>query len=195
MAEEKIQFWKDDERFVGFCCKTKEKQKNGYLGYPVMSPEELLAQRGLNVAVYTVKFRDEILRILRDGGYPEEQIFDVNRYLPQDGLDGQYFGPEFMRFEDGEVFVDGGCYDLETSLQLKQYCKHIKKVYAFEPDEENYRQCMTKKAETGFQEVEILPYATWSSRTTLHFKANRGGRIHRRDTVDARLDGGFRHTD
>lgn len=46
-----------DTRFVGFCAATKEKQKNGYLGYPVMSPEELFARKDLSVVISTSRAR------------------------------------------------------------------------------------------------------------------------------------------
>ena len=162
-------FWKDDQRLAGYCCQTKAKQANGYLGFPVMSPEELLAQRELNVVINTARFRNEILQILRDGGYPQERIFDVTSYICWEDSEGQYFDPELMRFEDGEVYIDAGCMNLDTSLRLKKHCGHVKKVYAFEPDAKNYQVCLAKKEETGFREAEILPYGTWSSRTELRF--------------------------
>lgn len=168
LAEYTIPFWRCDKRFIGFCCDTEEKQMNGYLDYPVMSPEILLAQKDLSVVISTTTFRDEIMKILQDGGYPGEQIFVIPDF--EDIADpGQYFNPSFMKYEDEEVFVDAGCLDLGTSLNLKNYCKHVKKVYAFEPDPDSYRVCMARKEETGFSEAEILPYAAWSERTTLHF--------------------------
>ena len=51
------------EGIVGFCSSTGVKQKNGYLGYPVMSPRELLSRRDLYVVVATSAARDELLGI------------------------------------------------------------------------------------------------------------------------------------
>lgn len=168
-------FWKDDQRLVGYCSQTKEKQVNGYLGLPVMAPKDLLAQREFNIVINTWKSRDEILQILWNANYPENRIFDIIPYISWQDFDGQYFDPEVMSFEDGEVIVDAGCFDLDTSLRFREKCKHIKKVYAFEPDAENYRHCLARKEETGFREVEILPYGTWSERTTLRFQAKGSG--------------------
>lgn len=168
LAEYVIPFWRCDERFAGFCCNTRDKQINGYLEYSVMSPEQLLAQKELSVVVCTTTFREEILKILRDGGYPEDQIFAIPDF--QDTADPeQYFDPSFMKFEDEEVFVDVGCLDLGTSLNLRKYCRHVKKVYAFEPESKAYQNCLARKEQTGFTEAEILPYGAWSERTTLHF--------------------------
>ena len=44
-GKELLRDWANDERFVGFCSQTKAKQRDGYCGYPVMSPEELLERK------------------------------------------------------------------------------------------------------------------------------------------------------
>jgi len=175
-AKETLHYWVGDRRFIGFCCSTKEKQAHGYLGYPVMGPEELLERKDLVVFVNTYAAREEILQILQDGGYPNELIFSVPPSFPSPGPKyeaGQYFAPSFMKYEDEEVFVDAGCYDLNTSLELKKYCRHVKKVYAFEPDPKNYQCCLEKKEETNFTEAEILPFGTWSKRETICFQSGR----------------------
>lgn len=159
--------WKDDERFIGFCSHTKEKQKNGYFGFPVMAPEELLSRKDLSVVISTVLAKDEILQILHDGGYPEDQIYTLSDC-------GQYFGPDFMSYEDEEVLIDAGSYNLGDSLELKKYCKKVKKVYAFEPNPDFYRTCLKQKEQYGYHEAEILPYGTWSECTTLHFQKSGG---------------------
>lgn len=131
-----LPYCKGNKRFVGFCSKTKEKQKNGYLGYPTMSPEELLARRDLNVIVSTSIAKGEIMQVLMDGGYPSELIFDESDFLNKAPavLDSeQYFSPSFMKYEDNEVFVDAGCFDLGSSLKLKEYaklkkCTHLSRI-------------------------------------------------------------------
>ncbi len=170
-----VHFWKNDERFIGFCAKNKYKQEKGYLGYPVISPEELLCQKDIAVVISTYVFRNEIKQILRDGGYPENLIFDEAGYFTQIDFAGQYFGPKFMKYEDEEVFIDAGCLDLQSSLELKKHCKRVRKVYAFEPDLVNYKVCLERKEETAYVEAVILPYGTWSERTELRFRATGSG--------------------
>lgn len=170
-AEETLERWKNDSRFIGFCSGTKEKQVQGYLGYPVMSPEELLARKDLNVVINTRRAYTEIREILERGGYPQNQVFSMAEIIGMEDTE-QYFNPDFMRYEDEEVFVDVGCFDLYTSIRLKKYCKSVKKVYAFEPDAQNYQRCLERKRKTGFQEVELLPYGAWNERTTLYFHTN-----------------------
>ncbi|HCL00890.1 MAG TPA: hypothetical protein DHW61_00445 [Lachnoclostridium phytofermentans] len=80
-----------------------------------------------------------------------------------------------MTFEE-EVFVDAGCCDLGTTLRLKQHCKKLKRVYAFEPDKSNYETCI-KAAEKNFDKDVIRTYCkgTWSKRKTLYFSATSDG--------------------
>ncbi len=165
--------------FLGFCSSTKAKQENGYEGFPVMSPEELLARKDLYVVITTSDARNEVKQILREGGYPQELIIDAPPvYKPGLGTAEQYFGPKFMKFEEREVFVDAGCYDLGSTLQLGQLCKRMK-VYAFEPDSENYQKCLENKKKKckylDLSEVKILPYATWGKREILNFYGDGSG--------------------
>lgn len=188
-----LPYCKENKRFAGFCSKTIEKQKNGYLGCPVMSPEELLARRDLNVIVATSKAKAEIMQILIDGGYPQELIFDGGKLFSKasEASDPeQYFSPNFMTYADEEVFVDAGSFDLGTSLKLKEYAKNLKKVYAFEPDPVCYQRCLKKKAQTNFTEAEIFPYGTWSTRTTFSFNASNDGssRISKAIGESTRID-------
>lgn len=143
-----------------------------------MSPEALLARKDLNVVISTNDARDEIMQVLIDGGYPMDLVFDQYDFfsaVPAELDPEQYFNPSFMTYEDNEVFVDAGCYDLKTSLKLKGYCKNLKKVYAFEPDPTCYRRCLENKARTNFEQAEIFPYGTWSTRSSLSFNATNDG--------------------
>lgn len=165
-----LSFCEGDRRFIGFCADDKEKQKTGYLGYPVISPEELLARRDLSVIVCTSRARDEIFSVLASGNYPSNLIFDGPMFYSRRvvALD-QYFISDFMRFEDEEVFVDAGCHKMDTSLGLRRFCRHVKKVYAFEPDPHNYEVCLKVKEKFHFSEAKIIPFGTWSENTTLLF--------------------------
>lgn len=171
-GKELLPYWEHDPRFIGFCSHTKQKQKAGYLGHPCMSPEELLRRKDLTVVVSVTAKKNytEIMQLLRDGGYPENLIFHARGFF-QEAVENQYFEPEIITYGEDEVFLDVGCLDLNTALKFRECCDHVKKVYAFEPDPKSYAACLEKKERTGFREVELLPFGTWSHRTTLHFNA------------------------
>lgn len=163
--------WRWDERIIGFCCNNVDKQRNGYLGYPVISPEELFPRRDVNVIISTTIARNEILDILRKEGFPAERIYSFTDIEPFREDPGQYFPNDIIHLSD-EVFVDAGCYDLSTSLALRERCKNVKKVYAFEPDPANFELCQARKQETHYEQVELLPLGTWSENTELNFWAD-----------------------
>ena len=53
----------------------------------------------------------------------------------------QYFDKDIIELKDGkEVFLDIGCFDFNTTTELKKRC-NTKHVYAFEPDKYNYSKC------------------------------------------------------
>lgn len=171
-----LPYFKDDPRFIGFCSSTKRKQESGFLGYPVISPEKLFAEKDFSVVISAPFFKNEILGMLSDADYPSDLIFTLDSSFEiSSDEDKRYFGPEFITFENEEVFVDAGCYDLQTSIKLRDKYNRVKKIYAFEPDPENYKLCLRNKEEYHMPEAEILPYGAWSERTTLHFER---GSIH-----------------
>lgn len=175
LGAELLPYFAGDKRFLGFCSGTESKQRNGYLGYPVISPKKLLERKDLSVVISVcTEQRYEIREILKAGGYPESQVFGVEPFMIVPDQQ-QYFGPDFIKYEEEEVFVDAGCCDLSSSITLKKCCKGLKKVYAFEPDPDCYKRCLDKKERTNFTEAEIIPYATWSKKATLRFKAIGGG--------------------
>lgn len=169
--------FQNDRRFVGFCSKTKEKQDNGYCGYPVMSPEELISRKNLSVIISTTRADEEIHQILLNGEYPEELIHHVMEYYRYEDP-GQYFAPDFMTYGDNEVLVDVGCCELNSSLEMLRHCQKVKKIYAFEPDPDNYKICLERKIRHHLEQIELLPLGAWSERTSLWFDAVGNGVSH-----------------
>jgi len=156
---EAFRYLVDDKRFIGFCSNNVLKQNSGYLGYPVMSPESLLDRKDILVLVCAPIAREEIMRLLREGGYPQEYIFDFNA-ISAVADPRQYFDLDFIPYENEEVFIDAGCYDLCDTPRIQKYCRHLKRAYAFEPDPKNYKKCLERKQKNDLSEVEIFPFGT-----------------------------------
>lgn len=170
-AEVCLYYFEEDPRFIGFCDSDEEKQKYGLAGYKVFDPEYLLNSDD-TIVISSNKFKDEIRESLIEKGVSKERIFC---FLPQmyNYREGEYFEPDFMVFEEEEIFVDAGAYNLETTMRLQNHCKILKKVYAFEPAIENYNNC--KKYRGGVKSiVELMSYGTWSERKTLYFSGAEG---------------------
>lgn len=127
-ASETIGVWGGDARLVGFCSHSKNKQEKGYLGYPVISPEEPLARRDLNVVINIVdqKQKCEVLQVLKDGDYPQNQIYTLSLEAWEFERE-QYFAQDLISFGENEIFVDAGCYNLENSLEFRRRWGYIKR--------------------------------------------------------------------
>ena len=139
--------------FYAFC--DQKKAGETLLDKPVLSPQELIANSGqYAVVISTVTYRDEISRFLVDSGFPMDSILSCSEFTSV--TDGQYL--EFPNlFRPGTAIVDAGCFDGENTIQFSQWCQgNYSKIYAFEPDEANYRRCEERLKAAGVPNVELL---------------------------------------
>lgn len=179
-AKANLHYFLKDLRFKGFCDKDLYKQEHGFEGFKVISPEDLLKDEGCSIVISTHRGLAEIKDYLQAHGVMENRIYEMTPYMFC-AEQGQYFNPDFMSFGE-EVFVDAGSNELETVIELKKYCKSIKKAYAFEPDPDNYRKCEENKRLFPDETVKIFPYGTWSERKELFFDSTADGSSHVEET-------------
>lgn len=186
-AKANLHYFEEDSRFKGFCDRDTKKQRDGFEGYTVISPEELLKDSSASIVISTHRGLAEIKKFLKDNDVHEDRVFEMTPYMfcveP-----GQYFNPDFMTFEDEEIFVDAGCKDLATVKELQSYCKKIRKVYAFEPDPDNYRECISNKKWFEAGTVEVIPCGTWSEKKRLYFSATADGSSHVTEAGEVCID-------
>lgn len=96
--------------------------------------------------------------------------FDISQ---MDGFEfkpkSQYFDEDFISFSDKEVFIDGGGYCGESSLEFIKYCPDYKKIYFFEPSLKQMQ-----KAQQMLKNENVIYYekALYSSNKTLNFDAD-----------------------
>lgn len=172
---------------VKFCDGDPIKQKEGYYGYTVISPKELVKDtEDKCIVICTTKYMDEVRNSLLSKGVRPEQIVDIRPFFCC-GTGDEYFYEDFLEYEEEEIFIDAGSYDLSTTAEFFKVCKGLKKAYAFEPDKDNFKKCEKRalKDERNLPETVLLPYGTWSSSTELHFHATADGcsRIGEGETV------------
>lgn len=178
-AEKVIEFFKKIDNLFGFCDKNKEKQRLGFHGYKVISPEELLRMNDVCILICSRQYGGEIKEYLRVNGINEKDIYDIRQYLLM-GSENAYFGEEFLTYSDSEIFIDAGCNDLSTTIRLAGICSGLKKVYAFEPDFENYKRCQQnlEKKQGILPETVLLQKGVWSCKAALNFCARANAASH-----------------
>lgn len=186
-AKANLHYFSDDIRFEGFCDGNKEKQKNGVMGYDVISPEELIRKEDVSIVISTHRGYQEIREYLLAHGICEDRIYKMSPYMFA-AQEEQYFNTDFLKYDDEEVFVDAGCCDLSTAIKLSKHCKKVKKVYAFEPDPDNYKRCLERKNYFEDNVVEVLPNGTWSTDETLFFNSTADGASHVTDSGELSIE-------
>ena len=162
-------------RLTGFCDRDAGKQRDGYLGLPVMPPEKLSSHTDKNLVIATWKYNEEVRRTVTEMGFPKEQVYVLpcGQTVYQEG---QYFDTDIIKLGEDELFLDVGCYDMATSVSFRKRCGSIRKIYAFEPSPRHFSRCMEKKASLGFgDEMVLLPFGAWSADTKLAFSEGAGG--------------------
>ena len=168
-----LNVWKENLNIEAFCDRNVELQKTGYLGNTVISPEELAQRKDVIVIVTSIKFRMDILHDLEAMGFLMENVYCAPHAGIYESVEEQYFDQSIIKFDDNEVFVDGGCCDLGTSLLLRKRVSDVK-VYAFEPDQNSYKKCQSRKEEEHFYNATIINTGLWDHKTTLSFEAECG---------------------
>lgn len=155
------------------CDRDPVKQKSGWHGIPVISPEQLFENKQeVHVIIATTGFHREVKRFLIEEGIKEEQIINLGEVC-EPLYNRQYFDPEVVLPQGEGVFIDGGCYDCSTSMLFEKWCQgKYKKIYGFEPDEKNYRRCMERVQQ--LKNVEIINKGLWNCDEILSFAANQG---------------------
>lgn len=155
------------------CDRDTDKYGKKYNNILIISPDELI-QDHLDAAIIisTTKYLKEVQNFLRRY-FKEEQIIPFVDEKHIEYMKLQYFD-EVVKLEDGEIFVDGGCFDFETSeLLLDRH--RAEKIYAFEPDSINLKKVQDKVNKMGISDVEIIHAEMWDCNTILHFNTQGSG--------------------
>jgi len=157
----------------------KNKQGTFMENTPILSFQEVLEKEHARKYLYVVTsmyFADEIKMELIKSGCKNIAILNEHIHCV---LQNQYFEEDIIAFEEGEVFIDGGCFDLETTKQfmarINEQGKHLKKVYAYEPDRQNYENCKRKLNKEKLGNVELVNAGLWSKNTYVIMDVARAG--------------------
>lgn len=103
------------------------------------------------------------------------------------GSKEQYFLPELIHIEDGEVFVDGGAYIGDTIDRFIEVAKQEKvqysKIVAFEPNQNNLQ--VLRKKHRNNDKVRVIRKGLSDREFTLLFKEDGGRSLIVKDEAQA----------
>jgi len=137
-------------------------------GVPMITEAELLNKhKTAQVAVSYVRCW-EARDYLVTKGFPRSQL-----WIRQSLWEKQYLDAEIMRPHKHEVYVDGGVYTFENTIEFIEWCKgEYDAVYAFEPDKGNCENCKERlKSNPILDEnrIHLLNAALWKKDEVLRF--------------------------
>lgn len=164
-----------DFHFKYVCDGDRRKQSEGWKGFPVMSPEELIGKKDdMYVIIITSHYNEEVMDFLLENGFNKEKVINLGGRVEQVHKT-QYFDKEIIMPQSGEIFIDGGCFDCDTDKLFIKWCSgDYRKIIAFEPDEENYNKCLEVRSEEKISNLDIYHKGLWDCETDLYFSGNRG---------------------
>lgn len=144
-----------------FCDKSKLKVGTSYMGYKIISVEELLEEyKDAYVVLGTYSYNEEIKEELLKLNYPMEHIFE----WPKEGADAyvafdsrhQYFEDDVIMPMKDECFMDCGCYLCDTTLNFLKWNPNYKEIVAFEPEPEQYEKCVSVAKIEKIERIRII---------------------------------------
>jgi len=100
---------------------------------------------------------------------------------------GQYF-EDFVNLQDGEVFIDAGGYDGQTSREFIKHCPKYKSIYIFEPSEKNLK--LAKENLKKYKNINFIAKGLSNQKDTLKFDTESGSAssISENGTVTIEVD-------
>lgn len=154
------------------CYIVKEKDREEYNGIPVYTYEEAVGiYDSLDIVIETPREREYALEKIAAGKVSGEVIDFIA--IEQELCRRQYF--DFFKYDGRkETFVDAGVYDLGSTLGFIEWCSgNYNRVFAFEPDEENYKCCEERCA--SLEKVSLFRSGLCDKRGNIGFVSGFGG--------------------
>lgn len=95
------------------------------------------------------------------------RVFYGFTFIPESAF-RQYYHP-LVKPQDDDIIVDAGAYRADTIEEIIKQGIKFKKIYAFEPDKQNYNELI--KYTKSWQNIECYKYGIWDKEEKLYFIA------------------------
>ncbi len=164
----------------------------------IISVDELDVS-GACFIITSKRYTEEIKEMLVKNGADENFIFlpPENDLLLTDFRHKTYFDNDIWIGREDEIFVDGGAYNLRTTVDFTEFAKSYQKVYAFELEAENIKKCKKTLSDHNIKNLELINAALWDKNETVNFTSgsygsfinNEGSSGAKAVSLDSILDG------
>ncbi|MDF2543930.1 MAG: hypothetical protein K0S47_3648 [Herbinix sp.] len=147
-------------------------------GIPVLKLQDLIRNYDNELIIISINNPKTVANVFGDllhNGIPREYIYwEPRTFSELYGMYGsQYFDFDKFMPAENEIFIDAGCLDMNSSMDFIKWTNgKYEKIYAFEPDDYNFKVCENIVREKNLNDVELLHAGTWSENATLRFNHN-----------------------
>lgn len=165
-----LQYCKLEYHF--FCDNDSKKWGNEFAGKRIISPEDLFKEhQAAWVLIASDIYEEEMILQLQSNQFPNEQIIRLVDFIKKKEM---YLAEGILYPQKDEVYIDGGSYDGSSSLEFIKWAgkENVKKVYAFEPEPNNYKICQNNMKENCKTDYEVLQLAYGVKKQVYFLKMN-----------------------
>ncbi|MBO5146448.1 MAG: FkbM family methyltransferase [Lachnospiraceae bacterium] len=124
---------------------------------------------GEMIVISSYKNQSEMLELLQKEGIIGAQILNAGTVIYELTEKAIYFDLEELTPQEGEVFVDAGCYDGLTTRRFLEWCGGKGYSYCMEPDRQNIAS--VKNNLGNDKRYEVVNKALWSKTMMLSMNA------------------------
>lgn len=174
IAEEMVLFFREIGLDFDFFY-SNGKNESSFKGISLLSldvvkgnPEDYCFFIGTSIPTYIQEIKEQLTLL----GVAEGQIA-----FACGDLGRQYYDMPEIVFTQEEVFVDAGCFNGDDVRSFAEATQgKYKKIYAFEPDGTNYKNCVARLAH--LENVEVVNSGLWHEKASLSFSQLSTGSSH-----------------
>lgn len=161
--------WFGDIDWYRYCDKTVKE----FNGKEVVTVEELLEEEGEYVFYIAASTQIlEITKYLVSCGVDVNNIYQF-RYYGTEVYDEKQYIDSFLEVKDEDIVIDAGAYTCDFTERFINWNKgKYKRIYAFEPDKENYD--IAVKNMEQYENVEVVNSAVGEVSTSVSFMSKEG---------------------
>ncbi len=171
-ADDMLKMFSKREIKIAYCVDNNpQKWETKIQNCDIVPPERLLEDKDnpfviITASCYKVncEIKEQLIRYQLD----ETRIFSWF-----DVMGKMYIEPDIIPLTKDDVFVDGGCFDGLTALDVQEAVqKGVRKIYAYEPDLVNLDKCRENMKE--LKNVVLINAGLFSCFGEVYFNSNAG---------------------
>lgn len=174
-----IQFQAAGIQIDGYIDNDESKWGSKISGIPVYSPFQVKDIECVVIITLDMQSIIDEMKSQIKNLFKNAKIEVLNDFISSYPYPSNQYFDNLIHLEENEVFIDGGVFDLGSTLNFIERCKEkgLKnyKSIAFEPNKEQYLYCKKQINDKSIENVELINKGLWDKEDILYFSPNGAG--------------------